>query len=174
LHGEASCAGTSAHPSGSTGIDHQQRESIMSASGIAVFDKTLQTTNIWLDEIMEHQGPDRQRAWHILSAVLHTLRDRLSADLSAHLSAQLPLLVRGTYYDQYEPSRQPVQSRTLDDFLGRVKEELAFTRPVDAKEAVQTVFHVLSHHLDPGEVRNIRESLPQDVRALWPDPTQRQ
>ncbi|MEY9163602.1 uncharacterized protein (DUF2267 family) [Sinorhizobium fredii] len=67
----------------------------MSASGVAVFDKTLQITNGWLDEIIEHQGPDRQRAWHILSAVLYTLRDRFSADLSAHLSAQLPLLVRG-------------------------------------------------------------------------------
>jgi hypothetical protein len=29
-----------------------------------VFDKTLQTTNIWLDEIMEVVGPDRQVAWH--------------------------------------------------------------------------------------------------------------
>ncbi|MEY9163601.1 uncharacterized protein (DUF2267 family) [Sinorhizobium fredii] len=55
-----------------------------------------------------------------------------------------------------------------------MKEELTFTRPVDAKEAVQTVFHVLSHHLDSGEIRKIRESLSQDVRALWPDPTQRQ
>ncbi|WP_018237950.1 DUF2267 domain-containing protein [Ensifer sp. BR816] len=146
----------------------------MSASGVAVFDKTLQITNVWLDEIMEHQGPDRQRAWHILSAVLHTIRDRLPADLAAHLSAQLPLLVRGAYYDQYEPSKQPAQSRSLDAFLGQVKTELASTRPVDAKEAVQTVFQVLSHHLDPGEVRKIRESLPQDLRALWPDPTKRQ
>ncbi|MCA1369715.1 DUF2267 domain-containing protein [Bradyrhizobium sp. BRP14] len=145
----------------------------MSASGVAAFDKTLQLTNVWLDEIMEHQGPDRQRAWHILSAVLHTVRDRLPADLAAHLSAQLPLLVRGAYYDQYEPSKQPTQSRTLDEFLGQVKDELAFTRPVDAKEAVQTVFHVLSHHLDPGEIRKIRDSLPQDVRALWPDPGER-
>jgi uncharacterized protein (DUF2267 family) len=146
----------------------------MSASGVAVFDKTLQITNVWLDEIMEHQGPDRQRAWHILSAVLYSVRDRLPADLAAHLSAQLPLLVRGAYYDQYEPSKQPTQSRSVDAFLGQVKTELASTRPVDAKEAVQTVFQVLSHHLDPGEVRKIRESLPQDLRALWPDPTKRQ
>lgn len=145
----------------------------MSASGIAAFDKTLQITNIWLDEITEHQGPDRQLAWHILSAVLHTLRDRLPADLSAHLSAQLPLLVRGAYYDQYEPSKQPTRSRSLDEFLAQVKDELAFTRPVDAKEAVQTVFHVLSHHLDPGEVRKVRDGLPGEVRALWPDPAQR-
>lgn len=54
-------------------------------------------------------------------------RARLPADLSAHLSAQLPLLVRGAYYDQYEPSKQPAQARGLDDFLGQVKTELAST-----------------------------------------------
>lgn len=45
----------------------------MSASGIAVFDKTLQTTHIWLDDLMADQGLDRQLAWHVLGAVLHTL-----------------------------------------------------------------------------------------------------
>src|SRR5262245_1972713 len=34
------------------------------ATGLDVFDKTLQTTNIWLDEIMAKLGPDRQVAWH--------------------------------------------------------------------------------------------------------------
>ena len=32
----------------------------MSATGLDVFDKTLQTTNIWLDEVMSVLGPDRQ------------------------------------------------------------------------------------------------------------------
>ncbi|NRP69555.1 hypothetical protein ILFOPFJJ_00427 [Ensifer psoraleae] len=142
----------------------------MSASGVAAFDKTLQVTNTWLDDIMKQQGPDRQVAWHILGAVLHTIRDRLPADLSAHLAAQLPLLVRGAYYEQYEPSKQPMRLHSLDEFLTQVKEELAFTRP---KDAVQTVFGVLSHYLDPGQVAKVRESLPEDIRALWPDPHSR-
>ncbi|MDX3925476.1 MAG: DUF2267 domain-containing protein [Shinella sp.] len=142
----------------------------MSASGIAVFDKTLQTTNIWLDDLMADHGPDRQVAWRVLNAVLHTLRDRLPSDLAAHLSAQLPLLVRGAYYDQYEPSKQPVRSRTLDEFLEQVRGELSSTRPVDTKEAVRSVFRVLSHYIDPGEVRKVRDSLPQEVQALWSDP----
>ncbi|THK36080.1 DUF2267 domain-containing protein [Ensifer sp. MPMI2T] len=145
----------------------------MSASGVAVFDKTLQVTNTWLDDIMKQQGPDRQVAWHILGAVLHTVRDRLPADLSAHLAAQLPLLVRGAYYEHYQPSKQPTRLHSLDEFLAQVKEELAFTRPVDAKDAVQTVFAVLSHYLDPGQVTKVREGLPEDIRALWPDPQSR-
>jgi uncharacterized protein (DUF2267 family) len=79
----------------------------MSATGLDVFDKTLQTTNIWLDEIAATLGSDRQVAWKVLSVVLHKLRDRLPVELSAHLSAELPLLVRGVYYDQFEPAKQP-------------------------------------------------------------------
>ena len=60
----------------------------MAATGFDVFDKTLQTTNIWLDEMMEVIGPDRQVAWHTLGAVLRSLRDRLPLGLGLpHISA---------------------------------------------------------------------------------------
>lgn len=87
----------------------------MAATGLEVFDKTLQTTNTWLDEVMETTGPDRHVAWHALTAVLHTLRDRLPVDLSAHLGAQLPLLIRGAYYDQWHPAGQPDRVRSAED-----------------------------------------------------------
>lgn len=141
----------------------------MSATGLEAFDKTVQTTNIWLGEIMEKHGPDRQTAWHILGAVLRTLRDRLPTGLSAHLGAQLPLLIRGTYYDQFEPSRQPTNDRTLDEFCSHVQAQMEFSRPVDPVDAIRTVFEVLSHYVDPGQVAKVREALPAEVRDLWPD-----
>ena len=66
---------------------------------VAPFDSTLQTTNIWLNEIQEHLGwgEDHQRAYHALRAVLHALRDRLPVDHAAALAAQLPMLIRGFY-----------------------------------------------------------------------------
>jgi uncharacterized protein (DUF2267 family) len=142
----------------------------MSATGIEAFDKSLQVTNIWLNEIMEDHGPDRQRAWHILGAVLRATRDRLPADLAAHLGAQLPLLIRGIFYDQFEPSRLPDKSRTREEFLHHVDENMDGVRPVNSGEAVQSVFKVLSHYLDPGQIRKVRNALPEDVRILWPDP----
>lgn len=59
----------------------------MAATGLEVFDRTLQTTNTWLNEIGERIGPDRQLAWHVLGAVLHALRDRVPLDLAAHVGA---------------------------------------------------------------------------------------
>jgi uncharacterized protein (DUF2267 family) len=142
----------------------------MSATGTTTFDKTLQTTNMWLSDIMQDHGPDRQLAWHILGAVLHSVRDRLPIDVSAHLSAQLPLLVRGTYYDQYAPARVGSSERSQDAFLAQIKQELSMSRPINIEEAARTVFRVLNHYLDPGEVAKVRKSLPADIRALWQDP----
>ena len=62
----------------------------MSATGLEVVDKALPATNVWLGEIMDRLGPNRQIDWKILSTVHHSLRDRLPAPLAAHLGAQLP------------------------------------------------------------------------------------
>jgi uncharacterized protein (DUF2267 family) len=141
----------------------------MSATGLDVFDKTLQSTHIWLDEIMREVGPDRQVAWHVLGAVLRTVRDRLPIGLAAHLGAQLPLIVRGLYYDQWRGGDQPQRWRSADEFLGLVSAELRNIRPVDPQDAVRSVFQVLNHHITPEQATKVREALPEDVRRLWPE-----
>src|SRR2546423_5327794 len=143
-------------------------ETDMSATGLDVFDKTLQTTNIWLDQIMRELGPDRQVAWHALGAVLHALRDRLQVGLAVHLGAQLPLLVRGLYYDQWHPSEQALKQRSAQAFLDHVSQRLAGIRPVNVKDATHVTLQVLNHYLDPHQVDKVRQALPESVRALWP------
>jgi uncharacterized protein (DUF2267 family) len=36
-------------------------------------------------------------------------------------------------------------------------------------EAAEAVFQVLNHFVDPGQVENIRDAMPREVRELWPD-----
>lgn len=150
----------------SRGAGRRQRS--RGRSGLPVFDKTLQTTNIWLKEIMMELGPDRQHAWKVLSVVLHKLRDRLPVEVAAHLGAQLPLLIRGVYYDQFQPARQPVTCH-LDEFLDEVDEWLADARPTDPRDAVMAVFRVLSRHIPIGEIEKVQDTLPRDIRAYWLD-----
>ena len=139
----------------------------MSANGLEIFDKTLHVTNLWLKEIGEEIGPDRQVAWKVLSTVLHKLRDRLPPDLSAHLGSQLPLLIRGVYYDQYRPSVQPSECRDADSFTEEVAEWLGDTRPVDPETAVLAVFRVLSEHLPKGQITKVQHALPKSLRQRW-------
>jgi uncharacterized protein (DUF2267 family) len=141
----------------------------MSATGLEVFDRTLQATHAWLDDIMADLGPDRHVAWHALGGVLHALRDRLPLELAVHLGAQLPLLVRGLYYDQWRIGAEPNRTRTLEAFLDQVGEGLKNIRPVNRMEAARSVLRVLTRHVSAGQVRHVRDSLPEEVRAIWPD-----
>ncbi|HET9458930.1 MAG TPA: DUF2267 domain-containing protein [Sphingomicrobium sp.] len=141
----------------------------MSATGLDVFDKTLETTHIWLNEICADLGPDKQVAWKVLSTVLHKLRDRLPIGLAAHLGAQLPLIIRGVYYDQFEPSKLPTECNSREEFIAEVAEWLSDTRPVDPDLAVRSVFRVLSRHISEGQVAKVREALPRSLRQSWID-----
>lgn len=143
----------------------------MSTTSLEVFDKTLQTTNVWLNEISAEIGPDRHVAWKVLSTVLHKLRDHLPIELAAHLGAQLPLLVRGVYYDQFEPAKLPLESNTTDEFIHEVQKWLSDTRTVDAKEAISAVFGVLSRHISEGQIEKVRNALPRGIKPLWPEAT---
>lgn len=140
----------------------------MSATGLEVLDKSIQTTNIWLNDISDQVGPDRQLAWHVLGVVLRALRDRLPVDDAAHLAAQLPLVIRGTFYEQYRPAIQPEDIRTREEFVAKVAKDLQNVRPIDPVEAIQAVFATLQAHIPEGQTSKTRSALPEDIRNLWP------
>lgn len=141
----------------------------MATTGLEVFDKTLHTTNLWLDEISAEIGPDRQLAWHVLGAVLRSLRDEMQVEQSAHFAAQLPLIIRGAYFDQYRPALQPASVRSQDEFIARIQRDLDDARPVKAEHAIAAVMRTLSRHVTEGQIRKVRDALPKGVRAMWPE-----
>jgi uncharacterized protein (DUF2267 family) len=140
----------------------------MRATGLEVFDKTVHATNTWLKEIGEQIGPNRQRCYQALRAVLFSLRDRLNPNEAAHLAAQLPMLMRGIYYEGYRPAGKPERMRSRQEFLQKIAEHLEQTRPLGADAAARAVFKVLDHYLDPGEMAEVKQSLPQEIRTLFP------
>ncbi len=142
----------------------------MSATGLDVFDKSINTTNVWLNEISEEIGPDRQLAWHVLGVVLRTLRDRLPAQDAAHLAAQLPLLVRGAFYEQYRPTTtKPEHKYSEAEFVRCVADALADVRPVNPRTAIHAVLGTLERHATVGLTDKVKRTLPEDVRGLWPE-----
>ena len=106
-------------------------------------------------------------AWKVLSTVLHKIRDRLPIELSSHLGSQMPLLIRGAYYDQYKPSAQPGTCRTVEEFVAEVAEWLGDARPVDPNLAIAAVICVLDRHVDPGQIAKVKGALPKHLRQMW-------
>ena len=96
----------------------------MSTTGLEVFDTTVHKTNSWLKEVMQEiHCEDRRKAYLALRATLHALRDRLTVEEVAQLGAQLPMLVRGFYYEGWDPTRKPVKLRDKEEFLARSEQK---------------------------------------------------
>jgi uncharacterized protein (DUF2267 family) len=145
----------------------------MTTNHIAALDHTIQTTNLWLKKLEEeHHLGTRHHAYSALRAVLHTLRDRLTPEQAVHLGAQLPILVRGIYYEGWHMGAKAGSLRHVDEFLARVAHELPPQFPRDALGVAKAVFDLLWKELDPGEIAKITASLPQPLRALWPQAAQ--
>jgi uncharacterized protein (DUF2267 family) len=108
-----------------------------------------------------------------LRAVLHCLRDRLTVDEAAQLGDQFPMLVRGIYYEAWRPAGKPLKIRSREEFLERLSTNLA-PAPIEAEDAARAVFQVLERHITSGEIGNVIQELPQDIRALWPPPQPQQ
>jgi uncharacterized protein (DUF2267 family) len=141
----------------------------MSLTGLAAFDSTIHTTNQWLHELnAELNWMDRHRTFHVLRAVLHALRDRLSVDAAAALGAQLPMLVRGFYYEGWHPHGKPLKERKKEEFLAHVAADFKEDLRLDPEAVTRAVFRLLAQHVSTGEIEAIKHTLPAELRELWP------
>jgi len=139
----------------------------VSMTGLDAFDRTVHRTNAWLKELMHALGrDDRHAAYVALRATLHMLRDRLTVEEVAQLAAQLPMLVRGFYYEGWDPTGKPVRERSYDGFLAGIAIELP--DDLDPEVTARAVFAVLAARVSAGEIADVLHLLPTSIRALWP------
>jgi uncharacterized protein (DUF2267 family) len=139
----------------------------MSSMGLEVFDETLHKTNMWLKEIAQELSVDRHGAYQVLRAVLHCLRDRLTINEAADLGDQLPMLIRGVFYEAWHPAGKPDKIRSRDEFLTVITTRIAMKQSIDAENAARAVFRTLENHISPGAIRDVISVLPEEIRTLW-------
>ena len=141
----------------------------MSATSLDVFDTTVQKTNRWLNELMQVLGcQEKQKAYLALRAVLHALRDRLTVEEVAQLGAQLPMLIRGFYYEGWDPTGKPEKIRQREQFLSRIGQQFKGDNSVDPEQVARAVFTVLAKRVSEGEIEDVKQVLPEEIRDLWP------
>jgi uncharacterized protein (DUF2267 family) len=79
------------------------------SEGLEVLETTYQKTHEWIGSLAQALHADKGDAYKVLRAVLQTLRDRLPLDEAVHFGAQLPMPLRGFYYEDWKPSQAPVK-----------------------------------------------------------------
>lgn len=141
-------------------------------TALEVFETTVHKTNVWLNDLMGRLGSEnRHQAYLALRATLHALRDRLTVEETAHLGAQLPMLVRGFYYEGWDPAGKPVKERRKEEFLARLDREMrgryAANDGLDPERAARAVFAMLAARVTEGEIEDVKRLLPAEIRDLW-------
>lgn len=132
-----------------------------------IFDRANQQATAWVKEMMAELGTDEQRALHALRAGLQALRDRLTVDETAQLAAQLPLLIRGLFYEGWDPTGKPLRIRHRAEFLALVREKLGPRADrVAADDAVRALFRLLQRRVSAGELTDVVMTLPAELVAL--------
>lgn len=142
----------------------------MAMTGVKSFDQSLNKTNEWLKDIQEKLGlENNEDAYSAFRAVIHTLRDRLTAEEAADLASQLPMILAGVYYDGWKPGGMPVKINTEKEFYESVAEKLKDKGNMNPVEITKGVLRVLGTRISGGEIRDIKSNLPPELHRLFPE-----
>ena len=107
-----------------------------------VFDHVVQTSQEWLVSIArEFDTDDLDFVERALRAWMHGLRDELPIESCAHFAAQLPELLRGVYYEGWNPTHAPVD-HDVDAYVRRFARE-ARIRPTEVGQVASTITEAL-------------------------------
>ncbi|MGC1214486.1 MAG: DUF2267 domain-containing protein [Micromonospora sp.] len=137
---------------------------------ISAFESSLDKTNLILKDIEQAYGwPKEQRnqSYAALRTVLHLLRDRMPVQESAEFAAQLPVLLRGIYFEGWQPESVPIKLNR-DDFLYEVRQGFPYDVEGGTQRVVQVVLDALRKHVTQGEWEEVKATMPQDLVQMMP------
>ena len=139
----------------------------MTAKRLNAIDHGVEQAHVWINDVADEFGTDdRQLAYRMLRAFLHAVRDRITVEESAQLAAQLPLLVRGIYYEGWRPATTPQSYRDRETFLRRIADEARLDGLTEASYAAQAAMATLRRRVSEGEIDDVLAILPGDLREL--------
>ena len=134
------------------------------------FETSLDKTNVILKDIEQAYGWPKERrnqSYAALRTVLHLLRDRLPIEESVQFAAQLPLLVRGVYFEGFDPTIVPVKL-SREDFLFEVRQNFQWDVEGGTERLVRTVLDALRKHVTDGEWQDVKSQMPKDLARVIP------
>jgi len=78
------------------------------------------------------------------------------------------MLIRGFYYEGWDPTGKPLRVRHKEQFLARIEQEFRGDDHLDSERVARAVFTVLAKRVTEGEIEDVKHVLPAEIRELWP------
>jgi uncharacterized protein (DUF2267 family) len=134
----------------------------------ANYNHAIHRANVWLADVGDALGVrDHPYCHRMVRTWLHVLRDRLTVEAAVKFGQQLPELLRGAYYDGWEPSRVPMKYNAAQ-YVQRFATE-ALVPPDEVPGIAAAITDVITRHMSPGQVSEVLAALPGDLRATIRD-----
>jgi uncharacterized protein (DUF2267 family) len=142
----------------------------MKLTGLEVWDASIQRTNLWLKELMQElNSADHRNTYLTLRSVLHALRDHLPIGEAIYVGEQLPMLIRGMYFEHWNLPGKPLPLRSRNDFFTAVSHYMAREGETSNAEAgTRAVFRLLDRKATEGEIEDLQHVIPLILLDLWP------
>ncbi len=141
----------------------------MSNVGVTSLDNSVDLTNVWFRDILSQlKWQSKESAYQALRGTLHAIRDRLPAEEAVELAAQLPLIVKGIYYDGWTLRDKPEKFKK-EEFARRVHAQFQYDANVNPAEVIRAVLRVMYRHMGEGELWDVRSNMPKEIQEWFPE-----
>lgn len=138
------------------------------------FEQYAPEANQFVKEIAEELGnpENTDHAYRVMRSVLHTVREVLTPEESLHLTAQLPLIIKGIYVDGWH-THPKGRIRSIPEFLATLRQQNEpsaardFGNDETAKHHAKCVLNVVKRHVAIGEVQDMIHQFPMGLTELW-------
>lgn len=128
----------------------------------------------FVNEVSQELANDgnHQASLRIMTSVLHSIRELLTAEGSLHLISQLPLIIKGIYVSGWHlGTKEKVKDK--DQLIELLLLQNTRTGPNDfgtdekALNNVMAIIRVLQKYVSPGEIADIQAQFPPELKYLW-------
>ena len=134
-------------------------------NNVTALDHAIDSAHTWINDVArEFDTEDHEFAYRVLRAWLHTLRDRLTVEASAHFAAQLPDLIRGIFYQAWNPNAVP-DKYDAEAYTVKFSREANIALDDVGKAAAATTAAAL-HHLPAAQIDKALGQLPTEIRKI--------
>ena len=137
-------------------------------TGLNNFEKSLKKTYAWLDDLTKELGYENNKETYLLfKAVVQSIRDILTIERAIHLGEQFPMIIKGFYYENWNPFKNEINDKKMYTFLALVSKKYQGHKVVDSVGDISITLHFLSKKISKNEIKEIEAIIPQEIVSFW-------
>ncbi len=139
------------------------------------FNQYAQEGNTFLKDYAKEMNlaDNRDKAGRILTSILHALRDIITPNESLQFIAQLPMFLKAVYVNGWNLKRDKPKVKKMAEFIDLVRKhdgpaainDFEYSDEV-AEQYIDTTFIYLRKYVSLGEMEDIRDGLPKDLKSM--------